>query len=215
MSRPLTFSHRSDVGASVFLPAVLLAIVLLVSACQTTAIKTKSAYVVPSWPQRAAHLQAIEQYEFRGRVAAVSGSQSVSAALNWQQQGADSHALLRAPFGLGELDMAYRGGVLKVSTSDGRSIEGEAADQALTQLLGFSPPLGSIRYWLLGCNDPASSAETVLDAEQRLLQLTQNGWQVEYPTYMQSNNAQWLPKRLNITREGQTLKVAVERWILP
>jgi outer membrane lipoprotein LolB len=158
-------------------------------------------------------LQALAQFEFSGRVASIVGEQSVSAALNWQQQHSDSALQLRAPFGLGSLDIEYRNGLLRIQSGDGRQVEAEAAERMLQELLGFAPPLGSFHYWLLGCSDPASAADERLDGSQRLQQLQQDGWQISYQSYQQVAS-QWLPQRLSIERDGRKLKVVIQHWRL-
>ncbi len=167
------------------------------------------------WPVRRASLQAIETYGFTGQLAAATASDGFSASLRWQQQGPSSDVLLRAPLGVGGAHLVYSGSVLRVTASDGSQLEGEAARGELVRLLGFEPPLASLRYWLLGVPAPADPAAVeTLDASQRLARLQQGDWQVEYGEYLASGT-NWLPRRVSIQRGALRLKLRVSSWQLP
>ena len=165
------------------------------------------------WAERRAALQGIEHFEVSGQVAASTASEGFSASLRWQQQGASSDLLLRAPLGVGGAHLTYDGTMLQVTDSRGAQLEGVSAQAELVRLLGFEPPLASLRYWLLGVPDPAITAIETLDAVQRLLQLQQGEWQVDYAEYLQSGG-QWLPRRLAMHRGALKLKLQATHWRL-
>jgi outer membrane lipoprotein LolB len=167
------------------------------------------------WPERRAALQAVESYGFNGQLAAATANDGFSASLHWQQQGPSSDVLLRAPLGVGGAHLVYDGSVLRVTGGDGSQLEGEAARSELVRVLGFEPPLASLRYWLLGVPAPGDPAAIeTLDASQRLARLQQGEWQVEYGEYLASG-ARWLPRRLSIQRGALRLRLRVSSWQLP
>lgn len=167
------------------------------------------------WPVRRLALQAIASYTFTGQLAAATAGAGFSASLRWQQQGVASDLLLRAPLGVGGAHLRFDGAVLLVTAGDGAQLEGAAARAELVRLLGFEPPLASLRYWLLGVPDPAApAADETLDAAQRLAQLRQDGWQVDYGEYLRSAS-QWLPRRMVLQRGDLRLKLRVSNWQLP
>ncbi len=167
------------------------------------------------WLSRRAELQSIDSYAFTAQLAAATANEGFSASVRWQQQGAASDLLLRAPLGVGGAHLVYDGAVLRVTASDGSQLEGEAARRELVRLLGFEPPLASLRYWLLGVPDPADAVVTeTLDAAQRLARLQQGDWQVDYAEYLHSGT-QWLPRRVSIQRGALRLKLRVASWQLP
>ncbi len=102
---------------------------------------------------------------------------------------------------------------LQVTTAKGVRLDGAAAQAQLATTLGFPPPLSSLRYWVLGASDSASSAEQTLDARQRLARLQQDGWQIDYDEYMPVQQ-QWLPRRLTVTRGDLRLKLVIDAWQL-
>ena len=176
---------------------------LCFSACRTLPTGTS----IP-WPERRMALQALEHYGFNGQLAAATATEGFSATLNWQQQGAASDAQLRAPLGMGNAHLVFDGEQLQFTARNGSQVEGVAAREAMIGLLGFEPPLGSLRYWLLGVPDPRAPGEEALDAAQRLAQLSQSEWQINYGDYVHEG-APWLPGLVTLRHAGARLKVHI------
>jgi outer membrane lipoprotein LolB len=185
-------------------------VLLLLAGCHTLAPVANAP-----WTERRTALQAIDNYHFNGQLAAATATDGFSASLRWQQQGATSDVLLRAPLGVGGAHLFYDGAVLRVTASDGTQLEGEAARAELVRLLGFEPPLASLRYWLLGVPDPAvpGAAET-LDDSQRLSHLLQGDWRIDYDEYLREGT-RWLPRRVAIQHGALRLRLRVANWQLP
>ncbi len=166
-----------------------------------------------SWPERRSALQAVEHYGFNGQLAVATASEGFSATLRWQQDGVASELLLRAPLGVGGARVHFDSAGLQVIAADGtRSEDGEAQAQLL-KVLGFEPPLTSLRYWLLGVPDPSATAVESLDSTARLTQLQQGDWQVEYGEYQRSGG-QWLPRQLSLRRGPLRIKLHISQWRL-
>jgi outer membrane lipoprotein LolB len=190
--------------------ALLLCFALLaLAACHTLA-----PLPATPWAERRAALQAVEKFEVNGQLAVATASEGFSANLRWQQQGAASDLLLRAPLGVGGAHLNFDGDVLRVTNSQGTQLEGVTAQTELVRLLGFDPPLTSLRYWLLGAPDPASVANETLDGAQRLAQLQQGEWQIDYGEYQQAAGL-WLPRRVALHRGEVKLKLQLSHWQLP
>lgn len=171
---------------------------------------------VPStpWSERRAALQGVDKYQVNGQLAVATPSEGFSANLQWQQQGIESDLLLRGPLGMGGARLNFDGDVLRVTNSQGTQLEGVTAQAELVRVLGFEPPLASLRYWLLGTPDPASVATETLDGDQRLAQLQQGEWQVDYGEYQQAAG-RWLPRRVAMHRGEVKVKLQLSNWQLP
>ena len=115
--------------------------------------------------------------------------------------------------GFGAARIELNGEDLRVTSSQGVTLEHAAASEQLAATLGFEPPFRSLRYWVLGASDPNFAAEESIDAQQRLTHLQQDGWQVDYAQYAQVGQ-QWLPQRVTVTRQSLRLKLVVDSWHL-
>ena len=192
------------------------ALAALCSVSLVSCVSVRSSRVVfdptQTWEQRRAMLQHLEEFELRGRLAARNAEQGVSAAIHWQQKGADSNLSLQGPLGIGGLQIRLRGNDLHLTTTRGVELDGEAARQAMVQSLGFEPPLAQLRYWVLGVPAPQSAGTESLDAAgQRLLSLQQAEWQVQFEADPATTN-ELRPRRLTATRGTTRVRLLVDRW---
>ena len=189
-------------------PAIALVVVL--AGCQTVPVSPAPSV---SWSVRRPELQALGRFGLNGRVAVAVGNQGFNAGLRWTQSAAVTHLTLTGPLGAGGVQVTADGGDLSVVTSNGKRLGNAAARTQLEEKLGFEPPLASLRYWILGVPDPSQAASVQLDSQQRLTQLTQDGWQIDYSAYMPVG-AEWLPRLLTLRRQDVRVRMVVDGWQL-
>jgi outer membrane lipoprotein LolB len=199
-------------SSSRFRCASLLAATLWLGACAHQ--PAPPAAPLASWPVQRAVLLAQTQFQFSGRLAVASGADGFSGGIDWRQQAAQSSLQLRGPLGGVYAQIQFDGQTLDLRLSDGSELRGPAAQAALTHSLGFDVPLASLAYWLRGCDDPASHADTTLDEMNRLAGLAQQGWQISYEGY-QRQGALWLPRQVTLRRDPVRLRLLIQSWTLP
>ena len=187
-----------------------LALVSTLVGCQTVPVAPAPSV---AWSARRPALQSLDRFGLNGRVAVAVGKQGFNAGLRWTQAAAVTHLALTGPLGAGGVEVTADGGDLSVVTSSGKHLGNTDARTELEDKLGFEPPLTSLRYWVLGVPDPGSPASVQLDSQQRLMELTQDGWQIDYSAYMPVG-AEWLPKRLTLRREDVRVRMVVDGWQL-
>jgi outer membrane lipoprotein LolB len=179
----------------------------VLAACVTTRRAPTPAAMAAGWEQRAGDLQKLEAWKLDGRAAVAVGTQGWQATLDWRQRGDSAEVHLAGPFGVGAL-------VLK-RTPQGLSLNGAPpSDAVLAQLqerLGFELPLDHLRFWLLGVPDPAAAFELKRNDQDRALQLTQDGWSIDYDRYMPVDG-DLLPAHLVLNREGVRVRIAIDHW---
>jgi outer membrane lipoprotein LolB len=186
------------------------ALIAALAGCRTAPPLAPPSQV--SWEVRRPQLQAREHFELKGRVAVAAGNEGFNANLRWIQQGARSQLTLEGPLGVGGAQITASGDDLTLVTSRGEQIGSEAAHEALTSRLGFDPPLASLRYWVLGVPNPAQPATEALDdSQQRLTALTQDGWRIEYQSYVDAGGGP-LPARLTLQRDAVRVRLLVDNW---
>lgn len=187
-----------------------LALVLTLAGCQTVPVAPAPPV---AWSVRRPALQDLDRFGLNGRVAVAVGKQGFNAGLRWTQAAAVTHLALTGPLGAGGVEVTADGGNLSVVTSSGKHLGNTDARAELEDKLGFEPPLTSLRYWVLGVPDPGSPASVRLDSQQRLTELTQDGWRIEYSAYMPVG-AEWLPRLLTLRREDVRVRMVVDGWQL-
>jgi outer membrane lipoprotein LolB len=185
---------------------------LLLAACQTTPTRpAPTGAANQTWDVRKAELQRHDQFALKGRVAVAAAGQGFNAKLHWQQTGSRANLALDGPLGVGGVRVSADGSSLTVENSKGERLDSAAAHEELMNKLGFEPPIQSLRYWILGAPDPSHPAEETVDADQRLISLRQDGWQIDYAKYIPIGNA-WYPERLTLVRGDVRVRVIVDNW---
>ena len=197
--------------AGLALASVLaLAAAMVIAGCQTVPVPPAPTV---AWSVRRPALQNLDRFGLHGRVAVAVGGQGFNAGVRWTQSAAVTHLALTGPLGAGGVEVTADGGDLSVVTSSGKRLGTAAARTELQDKLGFEPPLTSLRYWVLGVPDPGAPASVQLDSQQRLTELTQDGWRVDYSAYMPVG-AEWLPRLLTLRREQVRVRMVVDGWQL-
>ena len=190
--------------------ALAWALVFALAGCQTVPVSPAPSV---SWSVRRPELQALGRFGLNGRVAVAVGNRGFNAGLRWMQSAAVTQLALTGPLGAGGVEITANGDDLSVVTSNGKRLGNTAARTQLEDKLGFEPPLASLRYWVLGVPDPAAPAAVQLDSQQRVTQLTQDGWQIDYSAYMPVG-AEWLPRLLTLRRQDVRVRMVVDGWQL-
>jgi outer membrane lipoprotein LolB len=180
----------------------------LIAGCKTVPEPTPRS---ESWETRRAALQARDHFEIKGRVAVLAGQDGFTAGIRWVQNGAQSQIAFQGPLGVGGVQVTTDGAAMTVTNAHGDRLDNEAAHAELKARLGFDAPLQSLRYWTLGVPDPSSPGDEVVDVEQRLTGLAQNGWQIEYADYVVVKGL-WLPGRMTLHSADVRVRLIVDHW---
>ena len=77
--------------------------------------------------------------------------------------------------------------------------------------LGFRLPLSGLSDWALGKPTTSKIEASSWDSEGRLLMLKQDGWDIGFENYLESNGT-FLPNKIVLKSEKVNLKLLVEKW---
>ena len=189
----------------------LLAITVLVSAC--AGFGEKPTGVLDEWTVRSEALRAIDHWSMRGRIAMSTPADAWSGSLTWEQDSDDVDMRMRGPLGFGGFRIYGDLDSLELRTNKGEILVLDDPETDLRRQLGFGVPVYSMRYWMLGVSDPASTAREQFDEQGLLSELEQRGWQILYQDY-RLFEGRVLPRRLVISNKSVQIKLAVDRWVL-
>jgi outer membrane lipoprotein LolB len=161
------------------------------------------------WGLQREQLGKLDRYTLNGRVAVAANGQGFTASLRYAQSPGGSDFSLDGPLGIGGLRVAYSPDELRMTTSKGVRLDGEAARADLEHRLGFALPLDALRWWLLGV--PAPGEASIEEAAGEIRAFTQNGWRVSINARAPGLGFA-LPQKLTAEHEGARLKLLVENW---
>lgn len=196
--------------------------VAVVAGCRTVPVPQPAPPAGQPWDVTRPELQARDHFALKGRVAVAAGKDGFNATLHWTQNGTRSQVSLEGPLGAGGVQITADGANLSIVNSHGDHLDSAAAHAELVARLGFDPPLSSLRYWIQGVPDPAMPSKEAVDPQQQRLQsLEQNGWQIDYGSYMPGGDgagssapapALALPAKMTVQRSGVRVRLVVDGW---
>lgn len=191
---------------------VLLALTL--SSCASiapTTATTAPAEPKATWSERQASLNRIHSWWLNGKIAVQTNKDSGSAAVSWTQSQRSYSLAITGPLGAGSMKLAGSPGGVTLQASDGKTYHAKSGEQLLATKWGFNLPVSNMRYWMRGLPVPGAAASTHFDQNARLTSLDQQGWHIEYSSYMNAGGVD-LPEKVSITSPMLRVKIVVYQW---
>jgi outer membrane lipoprotein LolB len=166
------------------------------------------------WLERRDMLREIEEFRMEGRLALNTGRRGYSGTVSWEQNDDIVDFRFRGPFGFGGFRIHGDPDQLRVKTTAGDEFLLRDPEAEMTERFGWSLPVHSMRYWILGTSDPGMPASEVPGAEGLLESIEQGGWTVRYDGYGEAEGL-LLPRRLDMENGDIRIRVMTDRWEIP
>jgi len=145
-------------------------------------------------------------FELAGRIAVRYGKDGASGRIVWRHSTETDDLLITSPIGQGIARISRKGEEFRLTTGNGE-YRAHDAESLTERALGWRLPLGGLPDWVQGRASPGESAQWRRNAEQRPLELRQDGWRVEYEEFRDGR-----PARLRMSREDLEIRLIVDRW---
>ena len=182
---------------------LILSLALSASACSVIQERPIDGYNIAAMR----HLQEQKSWYFEGRLAFTDEKDSISASISWRHRLAGDEIELSGPLAQGKVAILVSNDKVIVDDGDTRKEFRGAVDEVMSEQLGMDMPVNSLRYWVLGTNDPNS------DYLEQGNGFTQSGWVVRF-TEMQRVNVELLPRKITAEKDKARIKLIVDQWEL-
>jgi outer membrane lipoprotein LolB len=96
-----------------------------------------------------------------------------------------------------------------LTTSDHKQYQASDVESLTEQVLGWRLPLAGLPDWVRGRAAPGVAAQTKLDKAQRLAELRQSGWLVEFLSYRDDSG---VPQQLRLSRADVEIRLVIDQW---
>ncbi len=164
------------------------------------------------WLMHRARLAALTDWQVRGRVAVRTEDEGWNAHFDWYQQGPEYRIRLRGPFGQGAVELHGDGRGVWLKRADQDPVFALDPEALLEQQTGWRLPVAGLGAWLRGLPvEGNEDGDYQWDAQGRLLQLTQNGWLIQYGRYREEAGLQ-LPDKLKLERNSVKVRFVIDSW---
>lgn len=150
-----------------------------------------------------------EAFYLSGRVAVKYGDEAASGSISWQHAPASDDLLFSNPLGQGVAHIVRRDGLVNLTTSDKKVYQAGDVESLTEKALGWRLPLAGLPDWVRGRAAAGAPAQTRLDQAQRLAELRQSGWLVDFLAY---DGATGLPEKLRLSREDVEIRLVIDQW---
>jgi outer membrane lipoprotein LolB len=221
---------------------IVIAAVLLLSACATQAVKPPpptADQVAIQESRLVAREDAVRLHpvwSFTGRVALKNGKNGGSGRIEWKQNGESSQITLSAPVTRQSWVLTLDENGARIDGLEGGPRTGTDAAALLRETTGWEIPVDALADWARGLRaSPTQAAQMQTDAGGRLLHLEQNGWAIDYhwpettpinPALQQRIDAATgdaklqlivdasveLPQRIDAVKDAAQIKLIVDAW---
>lgn len=154
--------------------------------------------------RRVEYLQQLQTWQVEGRIAINKASDSVNAAFSWEQNQDKYRIHFTSPYTTESLTIIGDANGFHVTALNGESEPEVQLEQNL--------PFQQMSAWLKGISASASTpASTKYDANQQLQAMQQDGWLIEYQTYLLSSPYP-MPGKLIISNGTTKAKILIKSW---
>ncbi|MDP3295231.1 MAG: lipoprotein insertase outer membrane protein LolB [Nevskia sp.] len=190
-------------------------VALLLSACGGQPVKQLNTDLAErNWGIRRSNIAAVQSFALKGRIAE-SGIAGGRGDIDWTQSGERLDLRISGPLGVGALAISGDPQGVEIRSKNG-VIATREPESYMQERLGWSVPLGMLRYWVLGV--PALTRRydeapriVKLDEIGRAEKFEQTGWKVEYLEYQPVNSLS-LPRKMTLSNGSRSFRLVIDEW---
>ena len=185
----------------------------------TSCVTTQTESLVPqnqvvAWDARAQTLTKISRWDLNGMIAIRNPQDNITASLHWQQSAKDYSLYLFGPMGTNGFKLTGTQHQVALQNPRGQVFYASSPEALLAQQTGWKLPVSNLYYWIRGLPVPGMAAHKQLDAYNHLMQLHQDGWDIEYLRYTASRHID-LPTKIFLHTKDLSVKIIISQWQLP
>lgn len=138
--------------------------------------------------------------------------QGFSGGIEWQHQSTTDNIDVFSPVGSKVANIAKTSAEVILTDQKGQHIKASDAETLTETTLGFRLPLNGLSDWAIGRPTSSKIEASSWDAQGRLTTLKQDGWDIGFENYLESNGT-FLPNKIVLKSDKVNLKLIVEKWI--
>ncbi|ORU93833.1 MAG: hypothetical protein A6F72_07735 [Cycloclasticus sp. symbiont of Poecilosclerida sp. N] len=154
-------------------------------------------------------VMAMNHWGLLGRIFVKHGRESWLAKLNWQHDLLSDNLTLSTSLGGVVAKLRYSEQGILVSDSDGNMRV--TSNDELQSLLGYSPPLQHLKFWVRGVPSSAFDVERRHTNPLGAQVFNQDGWSVKLERFVLSADVV-LPTRITLIKDELKIKLVVDDW---
>ncbi|HIF17739.1 MAG TPA: outer membrane lipoprotein LolB [Cycloclasticus sp.] len=152
---------------------------------------------------------AVKHWSLMGRLSVRNKKESWLTSLSWKHKDSINQLTLSTLLGGIVATLAYSKEGVWVSDSDGNMHEASSAE--LHSMLGYSPPLRHLHFWITGVPNPNLMIENEASNSLGVHSFKQDGWDVKLERFNFFADV-FLPTRVTLFKDELKIKLVVDEW---
>ena len=177
-----------------------------------------SADQLAAWQTHRDRVEALNDWAFDARAAVRAGLTGGSGRLEWTQVGPVSSLTMSGPFDTGRVALTGTASRMLITDARGNSRLSNDPERLLEELTGWRVPLARLPRWVRGLPDTPlnelASDRFRLDADGRLVRLSEQDWTLEYERYAATDTTPALPHFIEMRNGEVRIRLIIDDWRL-
>ena len=156
--------------------------------------------------------ETIDSFAFNGRLGVNLGNRAHSMRISWEHMPRADLIGFSSPLGSQLARLRRDAAGASWETGDGERVEAASADELIARLADVPVPVDALALWVRGRVSVDAGVPEV-DSLGRLLQASDQGWQVRVLTY-ESELPNALPRIIEARQGEMKVRLVIEEWTL-
>jgi len=157
-----------------------------------------------------AKILAVTNWHLLGRLSVRNTEESWLTKIEWRRAALADEVTLSTSLGGVVAKLSYRDNIITISKAGEH--ERVVSEREMESLIGYSPPLPHLKYWLRGVPNPSVDAQINNESAVSTRVFVQDGWHVNLERFMVFNE-RVLPTKMSFTKDGLKMKLVVDEWL--
>jgi outer membrane lipoprotein LolB len=163
------------------------------------------------WKAHKAQISEIDGWQINGKIGIRAPQDSGSGTLFWLQRQDYFDIRLSGPLGRGATRLTGRPDAVALEVAGRGRFQAKSPEALVESQLGWQLPVSNLLWWVRGLPAPDSRSRVALDANGRLANLQQDGWDVQYLGYSEEDGYT-LPSRIKLAGRDLQITLVVKDW---
>lgn len=180
-----------------------------VPSTDTASLTLKTVVLEPLAPTQ---ITPATDFNILGRISIQDRNQRTSGTFRWTHSVSSDEILLFTPLGQAVAEITRDSEGVRLITSSLEAFYADNTGDLTQEILGWRLPLEGLQYWIQGAHSPLARAEKVLDNQNNVVALRQDGWEITYTPAVSTSSSPLRPKALALSNDYLRIKLIVDDW---
>lgn len=195
--------------------AALIMLGSILTACATPSFPPSSTESLQTWQARKPDLVQLQTWRLTGRVVIKTEDDTFTGVIFWSQEPDAYQIDFKTPLGQSVLQLQGTSQHVVLTLPNQKQYQAGNAESLMYNQLGWGLPIEALASWAAGLPVADAEQEFLLDADGRIQELRQSGWNIHYKRYTRAGVLE-LPNKIFMDNDDDELNIrlVIDKWIL-